>query len=165
VELKAFQTNASDAFQQGHWYITHISNHYIRLPYFQISWKETRQGPRIPSKFISIKTQLIIQDRGARAGFHGPSFIHTYIFRLASCPQWPSYSTSYTKNSRKSHEETELLNASLFIFRTRHSTTLQYVRLTDHVMLNLTHNMSTATVYLDNEKVYDTKWHTGLLHK
>jgi hypothetical protein len=58
-----------------------------------------------------------------------------------------------------------MLNASQFVFRARHSTTLQCVRLTDHVTLNFNNKMSTAAVFLDIEKAFDTTWHTGLLYK
>jgi hypothetical protein len=48
-------------------------------------------------------------------------------------------------------EESGLLNASQFSFHARHSTTLQCMRLTDHVSLNFK-NISTAAVFLDIEK-------------
>jgi hypothetical protein len=64
------------------------------------------------------------------------------------------------------HSEGEnLLNASQFGFRAHHSTTLQCRRLTDHVTLNFNNNMSTAVVFLDIEKAFDTLWHPGLLSK
>jgi hypothetical protein len=49
-------------------------------------------------------------------------------------------------------EETDLLNVNQFGFRARHSTTIQCMRLTGHVSLNLKNNMSTAAVFLDIEK-------------
>jgi hypothetical protein len=61
--------------------------------------------------------------------------------------------------------ERSLLNASQFSFRARHSTTLQCMRIADHVTLNFNNKMSTAAVFLDIEKAFDTMWHTGLLHK
>jgi hypothetical protein len=45
-------------------------------------------------------------------------------------------------------EERGLLNASQFGFRGRPSTTLQCMRLKDHVILNFNNNMSTAVVFL-----------------
>jgi hypothetical protein len=48
-----------------------------------------------------------------------------------------------------------LLNAGQFAFRARHSTTLQCMRLMDHVTLNF-NDMSTAAVFLDIEKALDT---------
>jgi hypothetical protein len=59
--------------------------------------------------------------------------------------------------------ERGLLNANQFGFSASHSTTLQCMRLTDHVTLNF--NMSTAAAFLDIEKAFDTPWHTGLLYK
>jgi hypothetical protein len=61
-------------------------------------------------------------------------------------------------------DEKYLLNAGQFGFRACHSTTLQCMRLTDHVPLNF-NNMSTAAVFLDIEKAFDTTWHNGLLYK
>jgi len=57
-----------------------------------------------------------------------------------------------------------LLDANYFGFRARHSTTLQCMRLTDHVTLNFNNNISTAAVFLDIEKAFDTIWHPGLLY-
>jgi hypothetical protein len=37
--------------------------------------------------------------------------------------------------------------------------------LTDHVTLNFSNKMSTAAVFLDVEKAFDTTWHYGLLYK
>jgi hypothetical protein len=39
------------------------------------------------------------------------------------------------------------------------------MRLTDHVTLNFNNNISTAAVFLDIEKAFDTTWHPGLLNK
>jgi len=47
----------------------------------------------------------------------------------------------------------------------RHSTTLQCMRLMDHMTLNFNNNMSTAAVFLHVEKALDTTWHPGLLYK
>jgi hypothetical protein len=62
-------------------------------------------------------------------------------------------------------EEKNLLNASLFRFRARHSTTLPCVGPADHVTLNLNNIMSTAAVFLDIEKAFDTTCHPDLLYK
>jgi hypothetical protein len=64
---------------------------------------------------------------------------------------------------QKHIEERGLLNAKQFGFRARHSTTLKCMRLTDHVTLNFNNKMSTAAVFLDIEKAFDTTWHHGLL--
>jgi hypothetical protein len=58
-----------------------------------------------------------------------------------------------------------LLISSQFGYRARHSTTLQYIRLTDLVSLNFNNNMSTAAVFLDIKKAFDTTWHPILLYK
>jgi hypothetical protein len=57
---------------------------------------------------------------------------------------------------QKHIEERCLLNAGQFGFRARHSTTLQCMRLTDHITLNFNNKMSTAAVFLDIEKAFDT---------
>jgi hypothetical protein len=49
-------------------------------------------------------------------------------------------------------------NANQFGFCVLHSTTLQCMRLTDHVTLNVNNNMYTAAVFLDVEKASDTTW-------
>jgi hypothetical protein len=43
-----------------------------------------------------------------------------------------------------------------FGLRAGHSTALQCMSLTDHVILNFNNNMSTAAVFLDIEKAFDT---------
>jgi hypothetical protein len=62
-------------------------------------------------------------------------------------------------------EDKGLLNASQFAYLARHSTTLQCMKLTDHVTLNFNNKISTAAVFLDIEKAFDTTWHTSLLYK
>jgi hypothetical protein len=71
----------------------------------------------------------------------------------------------YPKIVQRHFEEKYLLNASQFGFGARHSTALQCMRLTDHVILNFNNNMSTAAVFLDIEKAFHTTWHPGLLYK
>jgi hypothetical protein len=66
---------------------------------------------------------------------------------------------------QKHIEERSLLNASQLSFRACYSTTLQYMRLTDQVTLNLNDNMSTVALFLGIEKAVDTTWHSGLLYK
>jgi hypothetical protein len=62
-------------------------------------------------------------------------------------------------------EERGPLNANQVGFRARHSTTLQCMRLIDHGTLNFSNNISTASVFLDIEKAFDTIWHLSLLYK
>jgi hypothetical protein len=66
---------------------------------------------------------------------------------------------------KKHIREKNLLNASQFGFRARHSTTLQCMRLADHVILHFNNNMSTAAVFLNIEKAFDSTWHPSLLYK
>jgi hypothetical protein len=66
---------------------------------------------------------------------------------------------------QKNIGERNLFNASQFGFRARHSTTLQCMRLADHVTINFDNKMSTAAVFLDIEKAFDTTSHAGLLYK
>jgi hypothetical protein len=47
--------------------------------------------------------------------------------------------------------EVKLLNANQFGFRARYNTTLQCMRLADHVTLNFNNKMSTAAVFFDIE--------------
>jgi hypothetical protein len=61
--------------------------------------------------------------------------------------------------------ENNMLSASQFGFRARHSTTLQCMRLADHVTLKFNSNMSTAAVFLYIEKSFDSTWYPGLLYK
>jgi hypothetical protein len=63
------------------------------------------------------------------------------------------------------HIEVSLLNACQFGLRVRHSTTLQRLKFTDHMIPNFNNNISTAAVFLDIEKAFDTTWHTGLLYE
>jgi hypothetical protein len=66
---------------------------------------------------------------------------------------------------QKHIKERGLLNPSQFGFHTYHSMTLQCMSLTDHVTLNFNKTMSTAAVFLDIKKAFDTTWHSGLLYK
>jgi hypothetical protein len=63
------------------------------------------------------------------------------------------------KTFQRHTEEIFLFNASPFGFCGRHSTTLQCMRLTDHVTLNFNNNMPTTAVF------FDTTWHPALLYK
>jgi hypothetical protein len=60
-----------------------------------------------------------------------------------------------TKMVRRYIEDKGLLNAGHFGFRALHSTTLQCMRLTDHVTLNFNNKMYTAAVFLDIKNAFD----------
>jgi hypothetical protein len=62
-------------------------------------------------------------------------------------------------------EKNNIVNLCQFCLCACHSTTLQCMRLTDHVTLNFNNNMSMAAVFLDIKKASDTKLHPGLLYK
>jgi hypothetical protein len=68
------------------------------------------------------------------------------------------------KALQKHVDERGMLNASQFGLLARQSTTLQCMRLTDHMTINFNNKISTAAVFLDIEKAFDTTWHTGLLY-
>jgi len=61
--------------------------------------------------------------------------------------------------------EENVLNICLFSFRVHQNTTLQLMRLTDHVSLKFSNNIYTAVVCLDIDKAFDTTRHSGLLTK
>jgi hypothetical protein len=58
-----------------------------------------------------------------------------------------------------------LLNASQFGFRARYSTTLQRMRLADHVTRNFNNKMSTAEVFLGIETTLTLRGTLALLNK
>jgi hypothetical protein len=47
----------------------------------------------------------------------------------------------------------------------QHDAAMYTYEASDHVTLNFNKNMSTAAVFLDIEKAFDTTWHLGLLYK
>jgi hypothetical protein len=90
-----------------------------------------------------------------------PSYLEIYV-RLASCPKQTSYSR---KIEQKKTEDRGLLIASQFGFCACRNTTFHCMRLTDHVTVNFSNNMSMAAVFLDIEKAFATSRHLGLLYK
>jgi hypothetical protein len=75
------------------------------------------------------------------------------------------YEKAILKIAQKHIEERGLLSGSQVGFHASHSTTLQCMRLTDHVILNFNNNMSTAAVFLNIEKACNTTWQCGSLCK
>jgi hypothetical protein len=65
---------------------------------------------------------------------------------------------------QKHAEERNVLNASHFGFLADHSSTLQCMRVADHITPHFNNNMLTAAVFLDIEKTFDKTWHSGLLY-
>jgi hypothetical protein len=127
-------------------HLTHLINHCIRLSHFPTSWKEAKvvalPKPGKDPKF-SQNLHLISLWLSTGKGFE------KIILEIA----------------KRHIGERNFLNASQFGFRARHSTTLQCMRLAGHVTLHFNNNMSTAAVFLDIEKAFDTTWHTGFLYK
>jgi hypothetical protein len=125
-------------------HLTHLFNHCLRLSYFPSSWKEAKiitlpkpgKDPKFPQNLRPIS---LLPTMG--------KLFENVIQQIV----------------QKHIDKNNLLNASQFGFRARHSTTLQCMRLMDHTTLNF--NMSTAAVFLDIEKAFDTTWHLGLLNK
>jgi hypothetical protein len=60
------------------------------------------------------------------------------------------------KTVQRHNEERGLLNATQFGFHACHGTTVQSMKLTDHVTLNFNNNMSTTMVFLDIKRAADT---------
>jgi hypothetical protein len=86
-------------------------------------------------------------------------------FLQNSCPISKLFEKLILSTIQKHIGERNLLNASQFGFRPDHSAILQWMKLEDHVTLNFNNKMSTAAVFLDIGKAFDTTWHSGLLYK
>jgi hypothetical protein len=127
-------------------HLTQLFNHCIRLSQFPNSWKEAKiitlpkpgKDPKLPQNLCPIS---LLSTTG--------KLFEKVILRII----------------QRHIEERGLHNACQFGFRACHSTTLQCMRLTDHVTPNFNNNLSTAAVFLDIEKAFDTTWHPGLLYK
>jgi hypothetical protein len=126
-------------------YLAHLINHCIRLSHVPTSWKEVKavalpkpgKDPKIPQNLRPIS---LLPSTG--------KLFEKIILQIV----------------QKHIGERNLLDASQFVFLAYHSTTLQCMRLADHVTLNFNNKMSIAAVFLDIEKAFDTTWHTGLLY-
>jgi hypothetical protein len=126
-------------------HLTHLINHCIRLSHFP-SWKEAKA--------------VALPKPGK-----DPKFLQN-LHPISLLPSTGKVFEKVILEIVKIHiGERNLLNGSQFGFCERHSTTLQYMRLADHMTLHFNNNMSTATVFLDIEKAFDTTWHPGLLYK
>jgi hypothetical protein len=127
-------------------HLTHLINHCIQLSHFPTSWKEAKvvallkpgKNSKIPQNVRSIS---LLPSTG--------KLFEKIILQIV----------------QKHTGGRNLLNASQFGFCARHSTTLQCMRLADHVTRNFNNKMSTAAVFLDIEKAFDITWHPGFLYK
>jgi hypothetical protein len=127
-------------------HLTHLFNHCLRLSPFPNPWKEakviTLPKPGKDPKFSqNLRPISLLSTTG--------KLFEKVILQLL----------------QEHIDERGLLNARQFGFRALHSTTLQCMRLADHITLNFNNKMSTAAVSLDIEKAFDTTWHSKLLYK
>jgi hypothetical protein len=126
-------------------HLTHLINHCIQLSHFSTSWKEAKvvalpkpgKDPKFPQNLRPI------------------SFLSS---------TGKVYEKVILEIVKRHIGEKNLLNASQFVFYAHHSTTLQCMWLTDHVTLNFKINVSTAAVFLNIGKAFDTTWHPCLLY-
>jgi hypothetical protein len=119
VDLIAFQTNALGIFQKRPLvYLTHLFNLCLRLFHFQKPWKK--------AKFITLP----------KAG-KDPKFSHSLRPISLLSTTGKLFKKVFLKIIQRHSEERGLLNARQFGFCACHSTTLQCMRLTGHVTLNI----------------------------
>jgi hypothetical protein len=105
-------------------YLTHLFDHCLRLGHFPAPWKRQKsQLCRNPAKTQNLRLISLLSTTG--------KLFEKLILRTI----------------QKHAEERTVLNASQFGFRADHSTTLQCMRLADHVTLNFNNNMATAAVF------------------
>jgi hypothetical protein len=98
-------------------HLTYFFNHYFRLCHFPVPWKEAKVVTLpMPSKDPTFPQNLLLISFLSTVGKIFEKLILRTIEILI--------------------EERNMLNASQFGFRAHHSTTLQCVKLTDHVTLN-----------------------------
>jgi hypothetical protein len=118
-------------------HVTHLFNHCLRLCHFPASWEEAKV--------------IALPKAGKNPKF--PDNLRPISLKSTTSKH---FEKSILKKNYRHIVERNLLNASQFGFRARHSTTLQCMRLTDHVSLNFNNDMSTAAVFLNIEKALDT---------
>jgi hypothetical protein len=108
-------------------HLTHLFNHCLLLSHFPKAWKVAKPG-------------------------NDQKFSHYLLPFSVLSTTGKLFEKVILKIARKHIEERSQLNASQSGFRARHSTTLQCMRLTDHVTLNFNNNIFTVAVFLDIEK-------------
>jgi hypothetical protein len=118
-------------------HITQLLNHCLRLSRFSAPWKE--------AKIVTL------MKRGKDSKFP------QNLCPISLLPiTGKIYEKLILRTIQKHIEERNLLSASQFGFRADHRTALQSMTLADHVTLNFNNNMSTAAVFLNIEKAFDT---------
>jgi hypothetical protein len=121
-------------------HLTHLFNHCLLLSNFSKPWKE--------AKVITLP----------KPG-NDPKFPKNLCLIGLSSTTGKLFEKVILKIVQRHIEESQIG------FRAYCSMTLQCMRLTDHVTLNFNNNMSTAAIFLNIEKAFDTTWHIGLLYK
>jgi hypothetical protein len=122
---------------------THLLNHCLRLWHFPNPWKE--------AKIITL----------LKPG-KDPKFTQNLCPISLLSTAGKLFEKVILKVLKKHIDGKGLLNARQFGFRARHRTTLQCMRLAEHVTLHFNNKMSTTAVFFELEKAFDTTWHTGL---
>jgi hypothetical protein len=138
-----FQTNASGTFQEDHLYILHI---YLVTVFGYCIFK-------------------VLEGRKIYNSYRNPA--RTQNLRPISLLPTPGkrFEKVVLKMVQSHVKVRDLLNASQSDFHARHRTTLHCMRRTDLVTLNFNSNISTAAVFMDVGKTFDTTLHLGLLCK
>jgi hypothetical protein len=124
-------------------HFTHSFNYCSRLGQFPVPWNETKV--------------ITLPIRGKDLKFPPNLRLISLLSTTGKLFE------NMTLRTIQKHIEESLLNTSQLGFRADHSTTLQCMRLADHITLNFNNNMSTLVVFLGIEKAFDTTWHSGLL--
>jgi hypothetical protein len=127
-------------------HLTHLFNHCFQFSHFPAPWKKAKiitlpkpdKDPKFPQ---NLRPSSLLSTTG--------KVLEKLILRTI----------------QKHSEGRDLLSASQCGFRADHSTTLQCMKLADHITLKSNNKMSTAAVFLDIEKAFDKTWHCGLLYK
>jgi hypothetical protein len=109
-------------------HFTHVLYHCLRLGHFAAPWKETKITT-LPKPGKDLKFPLNVC----------PISLLSTTGKL--------FGKQNLRKIQKRTEERNLLNASHFGFRIDHSTTLQCMRLADHITLKFSNNISTAAVF------------------
>jgi hypothetical protein len=125
-------------------HLTKIINVAIRLHYFSKTWTEANvisiPKPNKNPAFPQNRRQISLLDT------------------IVKVMEKAIYKQIYPELSRHIPDEQ-------FAFLPGRDTTLQLLRLTEHVTENFNKRAYTATIFLDVSKAYDTVWKSGLLRK
>jgi hypothetical protein len=118
-------------------HLRHLHNHFLWLSHLPSSWKEARVI-NLPKPVKDSKSPQNLCEIG-------PSSATGKLFNKV-----------ILKIIQRYVEESNFVSARKFGFRSRHSTTLQRIRVTDHVGTSFNNNISTAAVFLETENAFNT---------